>query len=545
MSTSDQINSIELSPALTPVLSDRFVARWSHVAVTATYAIVFLLISYLPISNVETWQHLNQGRWILSHQALPSAAPGLSLAEGMPYQNHQWLSEIILAKTYQWWGAEGLGTLNALTCLAVMILLAVTAFQLCRSKALAVFTMLISLAAVWPELNLMSPRMFTLLMLAANLALMTHIRFRCRNFPGFLHGLALCVGMTLWANLDASFMIGLFVLGSVAIGRVIDLLGRRRSLLAVFEDVSCRRWIWIFELAIVATCFNPYGYGVYTQLLSRAGNSVLSSLGGLQPLNPMTWFGVAVIALVWLTMVALRYSNKRLSGAQMFCLSAGTFGVIFNQSLVLFFAPIAVMSLLPHLRSILRLQGWLRNQSNNEFSDSGHPGVSTHQSHKFALSLICVLFVWIGFSLSPLSRPFLGGKGRSTEQLYDAETPLGVAAFLHKCDPEAFVWSPAYWGDWINWTQGPEVKVFANSNSRLLPQQVKFDYGLVFRGEASFERTLDRYQVDLLVADKARQTDLIKKAASGQSAWKMVYEDRQAAIFARRDTSLNSGRSRS
>jgi hypothetical protein len=68
---------------------------------------------------------------------------------------------------------------------------------------------------------------------------------------------------------------------------------------------------------------------------------------------------------------------------------------------------------------------------------------------------------------------------------------------------------------------------------------------LVFRGEASFERTLDRYQVDLLVADKARQTDLIKKAASGQSAWKMVYEDRQAAIFARRDASLNSGRSRS
>ena len=259
----------------------------------------------------------------------------------------------------------------------------------------------------------------------------------------------------------------------------------------------------------------------------------------------MTWSGVAVIALVWLTMVALRYSNQRLAGAQMFCLSAGTFGVIFNQSLVLFFAPIAVMSLLPHLRSILRRQGWLHNESKTEFSDSDHPGASTHQSHKFALSLICVLFVWIGFSLSPLSRPFLGGQGRSTEQLYDAETPLGVAAFLHKCDPEAFVWAPAYWGDWINWTQGPGVEVFANSNSRLLPQQVKFDYGLVFRGEASFERTLDRYQVDLLVADKARQTDLIKKAASGQSAWKMVYEDRQAAIFARRVASLNSGRSRS
>ena len=545
MSTSDQINSIELSPALTPLLSDRFVARWSHVAVTATYAIVFLLISYLPISNVESWQHLNQGRWILSHQALPSAAPGLSLAEGMPYQNHQWLSAIILAKTHQWWGAEGLGILNAIMCLGVMILLAVTAFQLCRSKALAVLTMLISLAAFWPELNQMSPRMFTLMMLAATLSLLTHIRFRYRNQPRFWHGVVLCLSMALWANLDASFMIGLFVLGSVAIGCVADLLGRRCSLLAVFEDVTCRRWIWIFELAIVATWVNPYGYGVYTQLFSQAGNSVLSSLGGLQPLNPMTWSGVAIIALVWLTMVTLRSSRKRLAGAQMFCLSAGTFGVIFNQSLVLFFAPIALMSLLPHLRSSLRRQGWLRNESKNEFSASDHQDAATHQSHKFALSLICVLFVWIGFSLSPLSRPFLGGKGRSAEQLYDAETPLGVAAFLHQCDPEAFVWAPAYWGDWINWTQGPEVEVFANSNSRSLPQQVKFDYGLVFRGEASFERTLDRYQVDLLVADKARQTDLIKKAASGQSAWKMVYEDRQAAIFARRDAPLNSGRSRS
>lgn len=545
MSTSEQVNPIELSQALTPVLSDRFVARWPHVVITATFAIVFLLMSYLPLSHLESWKHLSEGRWILSHGSLPAAAPGLSLAEGIPYQNHAWLSQVIWASVHHWTGVEGLGAFNALVYFGVMVLFSLTAYQLCRSKALAMAAMLLSLLVIWPELNILRATGFAMLMLTVLMAVIVNIQVRHRNLPKWGHGLVLCLVMMLWANLDASFLVGVVVIGSMAVGRSWDRLLRKRSVTSVLEDRISRRWIWVFELTVAATLINPAGFAVYTQLLGSTHLSVLSSLGGLSPLDPMTWSGAAFILLTALTMFILRQSQRRLSMAQVLVLVLGSAAVIFNQSLIVFYAPVALLGLMPSLRSLLRRSGGLQQRSETMKAETLGGEELPHQAHQFALSLICLLLVWIGFSLSPISRPILGGQARTAEQLFDSQTPLGVAHFLRDCESGSLVWAPAYWGDWIHWTQGSRVEVFADSNARFLPQQVRHDYGLIFRGESSFFGTLDRYQVDLLVADKARQQDLLERASSGGSNWTIVYEDEQAAVFARRDASIDSRRARS
>ncbi len=543
MSTSEQVKPIELSQALTPVLSDRFAARWPHVAITATFAIVFLLMSYLPLSHLETWQHLSEGRWILSHRSLPTAAPGLSLAEGIPYQDHAWLSQVIWASVHHWCGIEGLSAFNALTYFATLVLFSLTAYQLCRSKAVAMSAMLISVLVLWPELNMLRATGFALLMMTVLMAVIANIRTRHRNIPQRWHGLALCVGMLVWANLDASFLVGIAVLGSNAVGRSLDRLMRKRSLARVLDDPISRRWIWMFELATAATLINPAGFAVYTQLFSESNLSVLSSLGGLRPLNPMSWPGAAFILLTALTMFVLRKSRQRMPMAHVLWLTLGTLAVLFNQSLIVFYTPAALLCLMPSVRDMLRRSGRLRKRP--EVSSKPTDNNAPHQAHKFALSLICLLLVWIGFSLSPISRPILGGQARTDDQLFDGQTPLGVTNFLRDCEPGSRVWAPAYWGDWIQWTQGSRVDVFADSNVRFLPQQVRHDYGLIFRGEASFFGTLDRYQVDLLVADKVRQRELLEKASNGRSMWTIVYEDEQAAVFARRDASVDARRGRS
>jgi hypothetical protein len=543
LSTSEQVKPIELSQVLTPVLSDRFVARWPHVIMTATFAVVFLLMSYLPLSHLETWKHLSEGRWILSHRSLPVAAPGLSLAEGIPYQDHAWLSQVIWASVHHWCGIEGLSVFNALIYFAVTVLFALTAFQLCRSKAIAMSAMLVSLLVIWPELNILRATGFALLMFAFLMTAIVNIKTRYRNVPRAWHGFVLCGIMLVWANLDASFLVGILILGATSIGRCLDRLIRKRSLARVLDDQISRRWIWIFELAIAATLINPAGVAVYSKLFDASNLSVLSSLGGLRPLNPMSWSGAAFVLLTALTIFVLRMSRQRLPMARVLLLTLGSSAVLFNQSLIVFYAPAALLCLMPSVRDMLRRSGGLRTRS--EASSKQANNETPHQAHKFALSLICLLLVWIGFSLSPVSRPFLGGQARSADQLFDGETPLGVAAFLRDCDDGSLVWAPSYWGDWIHWTQGSRIDLFADSNARFLPQQVRHDYGLIFRGESSFFGTLDRYQVDLLVADKARQKDLLERASSGGSKWTLVYEDEKAAVFARRDASIDARRARS
>ena len=73
-----------------------------------------------------------------------------------------------------------------------------------------------------------------------------------------------------------------------------------------------------------------------------------------------------------------------------------------------------------------------------------------------------------------------------------------------------------------------------NSRRHVLPERLRQDIVLIARAEGNWTRTLDRYNVELLVVDKQRQPRLADAALGQGSDWTVDYEDSMALVFRRR-----------
>lgn len=153
----------------------------------------------------------------------------------------------------------------------------------------------------------------------------------------------------------------------------------------------------------------------------------------------------------------------------------------------------------------------------------------------FAPTLICLLIVWTAFSFSPLSRPVLGGKPRSAEQLYSHHTPLQMTEFLQERTPTGLVFAPQWWGDWVSLHGPPELKLFMTTNLHLAPRQVWRDYLRVARGQTGWPRVLEKYHVTTLIVHKELQPDLARGVRQATD-WEVIYEDDEALVLERKDT---------
>ena len=61
--------------------------RWalgpSHLLLVAVWAVVYLVLSYLPLRGEELWGHVLYGEWILEHRSLPAEDPVMPLSAGI------------------------------------------------------------------------------------------------------------------------------------------------------------------------------------------------------------------------------------------------------------------------------------------------------------------------------------------------------------------------------------------------------------------------------------------------------------------------------
>ena len=166
------------------------------------------------------------------------------------------------------------------------------------------------------------------------------------------------------------------------------------------------------------------------------------------------------------------------------------------------------------------------------------------RSLRFAGSLCCVLLIWFAFALSTAGSAVLGGKPRATNRIYQSNVPIAVSSFLNDRHPVApadfgwaaserpLIWAPADWSEWLLWDSPEGTRLFTDSQLDRLPPRVQADYAKIFRGDADWNRLLDRYAVGTLVLDKHRQPKLASEAIR-HSSWKLVLETHGAMTLQR------------
>lgn len=552
MSTAAQPREVDSAASLSPIIPTRFALKLRHLLAVLPFAALFLVLNHLPLWHTDLWGHVALGNWIATHGTLPGEDPLQPLAEGMPIVDTAWLSQWLLAKVEAIGGAVWLANLFSLTVLATYVLLARAFYLQTGRLGLAVGGALLALAAGASRVATIRPEIFAVLALAALIWLLSPRRVAAPRpddstgagplvAPKFgFAWFGIAALFALWANLHGSFPLGLLLLGCCAAGRAIQVLWQSRSAAAVFTDVPSRRWLLLTELALAATLLNPYGIDLLLYVVTINSHPAFASITEWQPLAFLEPGGVEFVLAVILLVAVWRHSRRPIHPSEVLLLVAIGLLTLFHQRTIGFFAPIAALVLVPHAADVLariELRRKLTRQESspvvaNEEVVSDHADGSEPVRVTWVPTLACGLIVWTAFAFSGLGQALLGGEPRTNDQLYSRETPRAVTEYFIENPPRGQIFNPQYWGDWLAWAGPDEIEIFMATHMHHVPPQVWRDYLRVYSAQPGWDQALDRYAVDTVLVDKARQSQLAA-VLRAHAAWQLAYEDDQAIVFRR------------
>ena len=143
--------------------------------------------------------------------------------------------------------------------------------------------------------------------------------------------------------------------------------------------------------------------------------------------------------------------------------------------------------------------------------------------------------LWIAFALTPFGVKVVHGRVPEIQKLVSRETPLAVTAALDAIDPlpTGICLVPAEWAGYVM-NRGPKsLEPMVNLHVHVIPEQVWNDYMRLINGPTDWSGLMDEYGINLAIVDKDRQPALLKQMKESAD-WSEQYQDRQAAVFVRK-----------
>lgn len=525
------IDSFDASPSQ-EVAQGRFPERWSidtrSVLLLGWLCLSFLIADYLPLAGGRLWGDIAAGRWILDHGTVPGHDPLVSLVEGVPVVPSRWLAQVGLAAVGSMGNDELFTHLFAILSVVGTVLLvdAFRRFGGSFNTALAAIVLVSLMSMCLPRLA--GADLFGWFVLAIFLWIRAFDeRRRPEGSGGWGALVATPVFFAAWANLHETFLIGIAWLACRTLGEAVEWWSAttpasRRQAAGRFHHA-----LVLTELACVGTLFNPAGIDL---LLDRCGLLTLvheSFQRNPQPLLIGSWAGLPLFVLLLLTGVMLRWSRLPIRPQEVFSILMFGGWALLNVDSMMYLLPVLMTALIPHLADLL---GVCVRGTDSAWIQSLYKAM-TYRSAR--LTLAAGLLVWFAFVFSPISQAIMGGKPRLPKQYLRSDIPLEATEFLAQKTPRGLIAAPADWGDWLL-ARGPEeVSVMLTTQAeQIAPRQVRNDYQVLMDGRPGLERILERYRINVVLADNRRQGKLVD-GMDQLAGWKRVYEDRRASAYIR------------
>jgi hypothetical protein len=235
-------------------LAARSAARPGWRALLPSWPLVIALLAFAEtlahaqsvLGDPDTYMHIAAGRWMFLHHALPVHDPFSYTKAGAPWVVHEWLSEIVLAGAYDIGGWSGLVLLTG-ACFAASAALLMRLLLRHADPFSALIAVLLAGELTLGHL-LARPHMLALPLLV----LWCGALFQARE-DGRAPPLWLLPVLTVWANLHASFLFGLALLGFLGGEAVLS------PAPGVNRLGEARRWGFFVLIAIAAALLTPNG----------------------------------------------------------------------------------------------------------------------------------------------------------------------------------------------------------------------------------------------------------------------------------------------
>ena len=288
----------EAKPAARPetppasALEDRMPA-WFRISKTAGWISVLLVaaftfLSFRPLWHTDIWGHLAYGReiWQSGLQVLWGNEPLMPLAQGVPFVDTAWLSQLIGYASYQAFGVTALQFLYAASLTLCMGLLAWRFNHRTHDGLVTVLGLAAFVGVAWQQIFINSPSFSNpAAMIRPQLAgwLCFIAVFVCLTSRRWWKGYWVLIPaiFALWANLHGSFLMGLTLLGCFTLGRAIDIQSRAHRIGAIFKDPWTGRYFLLLELSAAAVLLNPYGLQIYSAVLKNFEQPQPAGLDGM------------------------------------------------------------------------------------------------------------------------------------------------------------------------------------------------------------------------------------------------------------------------
>jgi len=209
-------------------------------------AFVAGLLTFTPdiFRDPDTYWHLATGEWVLRHRTVPTSDPFSWTFYGHLWTAHEWLVDVLLALGYRAAGWSGVAILVGLAAGSVVALLGLYLRSALPLRVTLIFLVFVVFGMA-PSL-LARPHLFALPILVLWLVGLLDARRQGRAPSPWLALL-----MLVWANLHASFVIGLALIGPFALESLMEGRGRRMA--------TFRAWALFGGLALLLTLINPHG----------------------------------------------------------------------------------------------------------------------------------------------------------------------------------------------------------------------------------------------------------------------------------------------
>ena len=214
--------------------------------VGAGACVLVLLQGTQMLRDTDTFWQMKVGQWIIDHHAVPQVDVFSLTKAGAPWMSSSWLSQVLFAEVYAHAGWAGVVLLSALA-IAVTFGLLVHLLERHIPSSYACFVAIVAFALAAHHF-LARPHVLAMPVMVAWIGgLMAASDTRTRPSLWLLPLIAL------WANLHGGFVLGLALIGPIALDALWNAEPAQRKSVVV-------QWALFGLAALAAACLTPYGW---------------------------------------------------------------------------------------------------------------------------------------------------------------------------------------------------------------------------------------------------------------------------------------------
>ncbi|MBY0280354.1 hypothetical protein K2Z84_33900 [Candidatus Binatia bacterium] len=484
------------------------------------------------VVDPDLWGHVHYGQAILAGDGLPRQDVFSYTAPGAPFYDHEWLSDLVLAALYGAGGTAALIVFKLLVGLLLLLALLDAAARLAERLTpgeaphpLVVAAVLVTALAVITPGASFRPQLFTMLLLAAELALLLRAERRLDDGVVLPWQLAvLPLAMVPWANLHGGFLVGIGLLGVYCAAHLgcwglARVRGRNDGLTTRQAGALAATGIAV----LLAPLVNPYGTELYAYLAAT-----LDMHGEIREWRPISVLSVEYLRFKLLCVAALGAAAMLLARTSRSDRARTTLAW-----LVPYLALAAGLSFRHQRHSVL-------------FGIAATPlvVVGVEQVRRAALrrwpALVPRPQVWIAIAGGALAIALVQVHGFATQVARDGmairfgrlDYPIDAVEFMRTHGIGGNVAMPFEWGAYAIAKLAPGSRVFIDGRfEAVYPPQVIDDYFAFMHGTGDWERLLDAYPTDVVVVQRWRN---IHPRLFARTDLEYVYSDPAALVFVRR-----------